>query len=55
MSTHMDGIDWLQENGCDCKDVYAAFEQTLRLYPESYPRKWAIDHLLEKQGKPRQP
>jgi hypothetical protein len=49
------GIRWLQDNGCDCKDEVAAIEQTFRLYPFSYPRKWFIDGLLEMQGKPREP
>ena len=55
LNVHMDGLEWLNENGCDCKAEFGVIEQTVRMYPESYPRKWSLDHLLELQGKPREP
>lgn len=55
LNTYTTSIRWLRDNGCDCKAEIAAFEQTVRLYPESYPRKWFTDYLLELQGKPREP
>jgi hypothetical protein len=55
LNTYTTSIRWLRDNGCDCKEEIGAFEQTVRLYPESYPRKWFTDYLLELQGKPREP
>ncbi len=54
LNTYTTSIRWLRDNGCDCKEEISAFEQTVRLYPESYPRKWFMDYLLELQGKPRE-
>jgi hypothetical protein len=50
------GIDarWLLEKGCDCKAEIADLEKNVRLYPDPYPKKFFIDHLLELQGKPRE-
>jgi hypothetical protein len=55
LNTYTTSIRWLRDNGCDCKEEIGAFERTVRLYPESYPRKWFTDYLLELQGKPREP
>jgi hypothetical protein len=54
LNTYTTSIRWLRDNGCDCKEEIGIFEQTVRLYPESYPRKWFTDYLLELQGKPRE-
>jgi hypothetical protein len=48
-------LAWMLKNGCDCKAEIAEIERTARLYPESFPRKWFTDYLLEMQGKPREP
>lgn len=55
LNTYMDGVEWLKENGCDVQQEIGAIEQSIRMYPESYPRKWSLDHLGELQGRPRQP
>jgi hypothetical protein len=55
LNMYTTSMRWLRDNGCDCKEEIRAFEQTVRLYPESYPRKWLTDYLLELQGKPREP
>lgn len=55
LSAYSQSIAWMLKNGCDCKTEIAALEQTVRLYPFSYPRKWFVDNLLEMQGKPREP
>lgn len=48
-------LAWMVDNGCDCRREIAGLEQAARLYPESFPRKWFTDHLMELQGKSREP
>jgi hypothetical protein len=55
MNGYMDGMQWLNETGCDMKPEFGLLEQTVRMYPDSFPRQWSLDWLLELQGKPRQP
>ncbi len=55
LNVYMDGVEWLKENNCDVKDEIGAIEQSIRMYPESFPRKLSLDYLGELQGRPRQP
>jgi hypothetical protein len=48
------GAGFLLKNGCDCKQEIGALEQNVRLFPDPYPKKYFLDHLLEMQGKPRE-
>lgn len=52
---YVGAIRWMLKGGCECKDEVAAFEQTVRLYPESFPRRLYLNYLAELQGKPRTP
>jgi hypothetical protein len=47
-------LRWLIQGGCDCKSEIALLEQSVRQYPDPYPKKFFLDYLLELQGKPRE-
>ena len=42
----MIGIRRMVNSGCDCKEEIGAIEQTVRLYPFSYPRGWFTDGFV---------
>jgi hypothetical protein len=52
LSSYSQSIRWLRQHGCDCREEIAVFEETVRLYPESYPGKWFLDSLAEMRKEP---
>jgi hypothetical protein len=52
LNTFTISMQWLVDNGCDCKEEVAAFAQMVLLYPDSSPRHWMTNYLVELQKLP---
>jgi hypothetical protein len=45
---------WLVDGKCNCKAELAALQANIELYPDPYPKKFFVDHLLRLQGQMRE-
>jgi hypothetical protein len=41
----MRAVPWLLKSGCDARPEIAQVAAAVRLYPDSYPRKWFLDYV----------
>jgi hypothetical protein len=46
----MRAVPWLLKSGCDARPEIGGVAASVRLYPESYPRKWFLDYAERLQS-----